>query len=145
MNKALHTDSKQPLGRFLSMIGRSFLHAVNLRLNHLDIERNYYALMLIDEGKGMITQQDLAHLLYCDKVIIVRIIDYLSGRGYVKREKDPVDKRKYRLTLTDKAEMELPLIRNTINEVIQKALRGLSEEKIAAFYDTLNIIRNNMN
>jgi MarR family transcriptional regulator for hemolysin len=145
MNKAKQTYSTQPLGRVLAGIGRSFLNAVNTKLNHLDIERNYYALILIGEGKGMITQQDLADLLNSDKVSIVRIIDYLSGRGYVKRSKDPVDKRKYRLTLTDKAEMELPLIRNTIDEVVQKALKGLSDDKIETFYETLNIIKNNMN
>ena len=93
----------------------------------------------------MITQQELAELLESDKVSVVRIIDYFEGRGYVRRVKDPSDKRKYRLTLTDKAEREMPLIRNAIEEVVQKASMGLSTEQIKAFYKTLNIIKNNMN
>jgi len=120
------------------------LNAVNTRLRHLDIERNYYALMLIEEGRGMITQQDLADLLPSDKVSVVRIIDYLSVTGYVKRVKDTDDKRKYRLTITGKAEKELPLIRSTISEVVEKALGGLSAEKIEEFYETLNIIKANV-
>lgn len=144
MNKTLDIHSKQPLGRYLSGIGRLFLNAVNARLNNLDIERNFYALILIDEGRGMITQKDLAEMLNSDKVSVVRIIDYLSDRGYVKRVKDPVDKRKQRLTLTDKAERELPLIKSTIDEVIEKALKGLSAEKIEEFYNTLNTIKTNV-
>lgn len=80
-----------------------------------------------------------------DKVSVVRIIDYLSNTGYVKRVKDPSDRRKYRLALTIKAEKELLLIRKAIAEVTQNALKGLSMEKIEELYDTLNNIKNNLN
>jgi MarR family transcriptional regulator, transcriptional regulator for hemolysin len=145
MNKSLESYSKQPLGKFLSNIGRSLFTAAGTRLSHLDIKRNFYALILIEEGQGAINQQDLADLLNSDKVSVVRITDYLTGRGYIKRVRDNIDKRKYRLTLTEKAEKELPLIRKTIDEVAQKALKGLSDDKIEAFYKTLNVIKNNMN
>ena len=80
-----------------------------------------------------------------DKVSVVRIIDYLSNTGYVKRVKDPSDRRKYILVLTIKAEKELLLIRKAIAEVTQNALKGLSMEKIEELYDTLNNIKNNLN
>jgi len=78
-------------------------------------------------------------------VSVVRIIDYLSNTGYVKRVKDPSDRRKYILVLTIKAEKELLLIRKAIAEVTQNALKGLSMEKIEELYDTLNNIKNNLN
>jgi MarR family transcriptional regulator, transcriptional regulator for hemolysin len=137
--------TKQPLGKLLSNIARTLLKTMNIKLNKLDIERNFYALILIEEGKGKITQQDLADLLESDKVRVVRIIDYLSDNGYVKRVKDSSDRRKYRLTLTKKAEMELPLIREAIAEVTETALKGLSVQKIEELYDNLNTIKNNLN
>ena len=47
-------------------------------------------------------------MLNSDKVSVVRMIDYLSNKGYVKRVKDLSDKRKYGLILTLKAENEMP-------------------------------------
>ena len=50
------------------------LHALNEKLIELDIKRNYYALILIEEGQGKLTQQELAVLLESDKVSVVRIV-----------------------------------------------------------------------
>jgi MarR family transcriptional regulator, transcriptional regulator for hemolysin len=145
MGEEQYISAQQPLGKFLSGTGRKFLNALNVKLRNLDIERNFYALILIEEGDGKMTQQGLAELLESDKVSVVRIINYLSNAGYVKREKDPSDKRKYRLNLTPKAEKEIPDIKKAIEVVTQKAFNGLSGEKIEELYKTLNIIRYNLN
>ena len=145
MKKIPDKYTKQPLGRLFSSIGRTLLNALNVRLHNLDIERNYYALILIEEGNGKITQQELADLLESDKVSVVRIIDYLSNKGYVKRIKDSSDKRKYRLTSTNKAKKALPIIKKAIEEITQNALKELSRKKIEKLYNTLNSIKNNLN
>lgn len=136
--------TRQPLGRFLSIIARNMLGQINKRLTNLDIERNFYALILIEEGRGMLTQQELAEGLVSDKVMVVRIIDYLSENGYVKRQRDKSDKRKYRLILTPKAEEALPKIKNAIAEVTQLALKGFSREKVDEFYKLLLAIESNL-
>jgi MarR family transcriptional regulator for hemolysin len=120
------------------------LGQINKRLTNLDIERNFYALILIEEGRGMLTQQELAEGLVSDKVMVVRIIDYLSENGYVKRQRDKSDKRKYRLILTPKAEEALPKIKNAIAEVTQLALKGFSREKVDEFYKLLLAIESNL-
>lgn len=128
-----------------SNIGRTMLARMNVKLKKFDIKRYFYALILIAEGEGKLTQQDLAELLGSDKVIVVRIVDYLSNKGYVKRIKDPVDRRKYRLTLTNKAEKELPVIREALKEIISDALYGFTDEKIEELYSSLRAIKNNLN
>lgn len=136
--------SQQPFGRFLSGIGRSMLSILAERLNELDIERNFYALILIEEGNGKLTQQELADLLETDKVSVVRIIDYLSDKGYVIRQRTLADKRKHGLALTEKAQNELPRIKQVISEVIQMAFKGVSSKKKDELYQTLQIIKNNL-
>lgn len=74
---------QKPLGRIMANIGRLYLAMLQMNLSHLDIERSYYALLIIDELNGELIQQDLADILDCDKVQVVRIIDYLSSNGYV--------------------------------------------------------------
>ena len=136
---------EQPLGRLLSHIGKSFLYLLNTKLNHLDIERNFYALILIESTKGGITQQELAELLDTDKVSIVRIIDYLSDKGYVKRVKDVSDRRKYSLVLTAKSEKEMTVIKKVLADATDSAFKGLTKSQVAEFYKTIDIIKNNLN
>lgn len=132
------------MGKLLSGIGRTLLNELNAKLKNLDIERNFYSLILIEEGEGNLTQQDLACLLDSGKVSVVRIVDYLSEKGYVKRVNDPSDRRKFRLILTNKAEKELPLIREAISEVTQSALKGFPDKKIEEFYNILYNIKKNL-
>jgi len=145
MQKKTKIYIEQPLGRFLSHTGRSFLSLLNTKLSHLDIDRSYYALLLIQAGEDGITQQDLAGLMDTDKVSVVRIIDYLSAKGYVKRAKNTSDRRKYSLMLTDKAKKAIPQIKNSLNEVTNIAFKGLNQYQIKEFYKTLNTIKNNLN
>lgn len=144
MGNTLNIYTEQPLGRTLSRLGKSYLLLLNERLNYLDIDRNYYALLLLEAGESNITQNELAYQLETDKVSVVRIIDYLAAKGYVNRAKSPTDKRKYCLTLTDKAKNALPGIKESLNEITESAFKGISESQKAAFYLTLDTIKNNL-
>lgn len=134
----------QPLGRILSLTGKSFLCLINEKLSYLDIERNYYALMLIELGDGYLTQKKLASQLQTDKVSVVRVVDYLSEKGYVERVESSIDRRKYCLTLTDKAKAVLPGIKKSMQEVTLTAYEGLTEKQQAEFISTLGQIKNNL-
>ena len=134
----------QPLGRVIAHTGKSFLHLLNYKLGHLDIERNYYALMLIELGDGVMTQKELACQLESDKVSIVRIVDYLTSKGYVERVENLVDRRKYCLTLTGKAKKTLPGIKKSMQEVTAKAYEGITEKQQAEFISMLGQIKNNL-
>lgn len=136
---------EQPLGRILSIIGKKYLYSLNHSLNKLEIERNYYALLLIESAKGKITQQELACLLEIDKVSMLRSIDYLSEKGYINRVKNQEDKRKYSLLLTEKAKKALPEIKKAFKDINTIALCGLKESQIAEFMTSLKIIKNNLN
>jgi len=134
----------QPVGRMLGLLGKSFLHLLNAKLHYLDIERNYYALLLIEHGESNITQNELARQLETDKVSIVRVIDYLGEKGYVNRVPSPTDKRKYCLTLTQKAIEALPGIKKAMKEVTETVFEGLSEAQKEVFYQTLDTIKHNL-
>jgi DNA-binding MarR family transcriptional regulator len=53
---------------------------------------------------GPVTQGDLAALLDVSPPTVVAIVDRLVGRGLVSRERDPADRRAYRLHLSAEAE-----------------------------------------
>ena len=132
----------EPVGRRLDKIGKLFLANLQVYLKHLDIERSFFPLLLIEAGNG-ITQQDLAMQLNCDKVQVVRIIDYLSSNGYVQRSPNKSDKRKYELIITEKASLIIADVQNAFTQTTNMALNGLSENQINEFYTILTSIENN--
>lgn len=135
---------KEPLGRITGRISRMFFGTLQKRLSHLDIQRSFYPLLLIDAGEGKLTQQDLANELLSDKVQIVRIVDYLSTNGYVERVQNPKDRREYNLTITDKGREAIPDIKDTIQELSGIAYNGLSPKQIKELYSMLSLIETNL-
>jgi len=134
---------QEPIGRKMDKIGKMFQAKLQKDLSHLDIERSFYPLLLIETGNG-ITQQELARKLLCDKVQVVRIIDYLSSNGYVERIQSPSDKRKYELAITEKARQVLPDIKNALDATTSVAQNHLSDNQVTELYTILTIIENNL-
>lgn len=144
MTKAQNILQLPPLGKVFTLTGKSFLHLLNEKLSHLDIDRDYYALILIEKGEGLLTQNELAAKLETDKVSVVRIVDYLTSKGYVKRMASAADKRKYCLTLTDKAKAVLPGIKQSMQESTETAFNGLTQSQKDEFMSLLGQIKSNL-
>lgn len=136
-------DLRQPIGRVMSKLGKLSLEKAQAQLYHLDINRSFYPLILIDLQQGM-TQQELADMLVVDKVQVVRIVDYLSQHGYVQRVMNPNDRRKYQLTVTEKAIKAMPQIKQALNEVTNNIFEGFSSDEIDTIYDMLGRMENNL-
>ena len=143
-DKVTEKTKIRPLGHIAGNIHRIFLTIINKNLAHLDIERFYFPVLLIEAGEGKLTQQELAEKLFCDKVQVVRIIDYLSEHGYVNRVQNASDRRKYGLETTDKAKMVIPDIKKAWEKANTILLSNLSDDKIKELYATLKIIENNL-
>lgn len=133
-----------PLGKMLSVLGRGYLQLLRNRLQQFDIDRNYYALVLIENHSRALSQQELAALLGSDKVSIVRVVDYLSENGYLKRVRKSDDRRKYNLELTEKARSIIPEIRKSYSEVNNVALSGFTDAEILFLLESLEKIRFNL-
>ena len=144
MPPSLHSPVEQPLGRMFSSLGKGYLHLLRTRLKHLDIDRNYFALVLIESHEGEVTQQELSMLLDTDKVSIVRVVDYLSEKGYVQRVRKTDDRRKQSLMLTDKAKLALPEIKKSFSEINEIVLNGLQSSETSVLAETINKIKNNI-
>jgi len=136
-------NMKEPVERIMGKISKISQDIVQGNLSHLDIDRSFYPLLLIDAGNG-ITQQELSRELSCDKVQVVRIIDYLSSNGYVDRIPNKTDKRKYELSVTDKARKLIPDIKKAFDELSAITLKGLTIKQKNELYTLLTIIASNL-
>jgi DNA-binding MarR family transcriptional regulator len=128
----------------LSGLAKGYLHLLRARLQHLDIDRNYHALVIIESNDGNITQQELAILLDTDKVSIVRVIDYLSDKGYVQRIRKTEDRRKHSLVLTAKAKRAIPEIKQSFAEINEIVLKGLNGSQVSELAESIKKIKSNL-
>ncbi len=133
-----------PLGRSLAILAKTYFAALTKRLEHLEIERYYAILILIEHHETNCTQQFICNELKMDKVSMVRIIDFLIEKKYVKKVLNLKDRREYFIQLTKKAIAILPEIHQAIDEVNKAALKGITKEKQKVLYAQLNSIQINL-
>jgi DNA-binding MarR family transcriptional regulator len=93
---------------------------------------------------GQLTQQKLSDILKTDKVTTVRIIDYLSKNGLVKRQINKNDRREHLLITTAKAARLVPRIKKALEEIEEAAFKKMSKNKIEDFNTCLQLINTNL-
>ncbi len=133
-----------PLGRVFGDLAKEYVGIFNHRLEHLPINRYYYALIVIDTYQGDLSQTTLGDELYLDKASVVRMLDYLEEAGCITRCQNPCDRRAHILTLTDKARKMIPEIENAIQDTNGICMKKFKEKNIAEFEDDLNLVMENL-
>lgn len=133
-----------PLGRRLGLIAKKYIGIMYKRLSYLDIGPHLMVIVLIHKTGSTLTQQELADLCSMDKTNMLRTIDILQGKGLVKRERKPDDRRAYIINLTQKGEKIIPIIKKSFTALNKKATEGLSDRQMSSFYKTLDKITDNI-
>ena len=136
--------SRFPLGRQFGSLTRLYYGALTKRFDHLDIERHFSILILLDTSEKECSQQYISDVMKKDKASMVRIIDYLTEKGYIKRVQNVMDRREYHIKLTTKADKIMREIHKGVRELNKAATKGLSPRQINNFYETINIISANL-
>jgi len=132
------------LGKTFAILARLFIGAVSKKLEGLDIDRYYIILILLDNSEEKLTQQEICEILKVDKVMMVKMIDYLSSYNYVERTRNPEDRREQHINLTSKARRILPRIKEAYSSITNAAFKGMAEEDKRVFLHSLNSIQNNL-
>ena len=89
-------------------------------------------------------QVELAERLDVEPITAGRTIDRLEEAGLVERRRDPVDRRAWRLFLTDKATPMIERLKLVAEEVLAGAVAGIDANEVAAMRKTLQRIRENV-
>jgi MarR family transcriptional regulator for hemolysin len=132
------------IGFWCSIAAHQYFARLQQKLEHLDITHWFYVLLTIDEGKGALSQQEIADRLELDKVAMTRALDHLGERGYVERCECAGDRRKHLIKLTAKAKPAVKAIRKAYEELNEEALQGLKKSERAAFLEQLSLMVDNL-
>jgi DNA-binding MarR family transcriptional regulator len=102
-------------------LGDGLLAGTGLRLP-------YFGTLAAIERLGPRTQRDLARHLEITEPATAEIVDELVTAGYVSRDRDPEDRRRYALRLTDEGRGALATLRTVTGQVQASVAGRLGEE-----------------
>jgi len=122
-----------PLGKAMAVITKNYYGALSKRIEHLGIDRHFTTLLLIDSAKEKCTQQYLSDTLNCNKVIMVKMLDYLVDKKMITRKTNTEDRRERIIELTNKSKKIIPLIRKGIEDMNDIALKGFTKKEQELF------------
>ncbi len=137
--------NQEPLSSPLGLIAKMYFGVLSKLLDHLDIEKHYAILVMIEQASDAgCTQQYIADANRIDKASMVRIIDNLVERNLIERMPNPEDRREHRIVLTNKAQKMMPEVHKAIQELNKLCLNGLSKDEITVFSKALSVIADNL-
>jgi len=89
-------------------------------------------------------QVDLAERMDIEPITLCRIVDRLEESALVERQRDPADRRAWRLFLTGKAEPTVERLHSLASELAADAFAGLDHTTIDAVRAALARVRANV-
>ena len=89
------------------------------------------------------SQEEIAADLCLNKSTVARAVASLEGRGYVRREENPTDKRESLIYPTDKMLTTLPAVRTVAREWNKLISDGVSDEELEVFESVLHRMEKN--
>jgi DNA-binding MarR family transcriptional regulator len=137
-------DPAIPLALGFNILAKKYHCAAAKMFEDVSLEKHFFILSLISKNENM-TQQCLAKYLDMDKAMVVRVIDYLSEKGFVKREINMLDRREHKLIATKKAAKFTPKINEVFSNINNAALAGFTAKETNTFYELMSKILDNMN
>lgn len=124
------------LNRFLSQ---------QFKNKNLNLTREQWSVLAVLWKSDGCSQQVIADSTSRDKPSVTRLIDNLVKEGYVIRKNHENDRRLNLIYLTDKGKNIEKDVIEIVDDTIEKATQGLSDDQIVAIRDAFQVVYDNLN
>lgn len=114
------------------------------KLEEFDITVDQWLIMKNLSENELLSQTELAQMVFKDQPTLTRIIDILTKKGYVERIPHPLDRRSFHLVLTQEGISKVQELKPKIASIREKAWENLGETDFEEFKRILNTIYNNL-
>ena len=126
-------DRDIPLKGLLSIILRSHRVFIGRELGHLNLTDAQVACLLRIHREPGIKQDELATFFHVDKGTIARTLRRLEESGFIEREQDPENRRRYILEVTGRCGEIIPLILKVEERWEELLFRNFTDEERRIF------------
>jgi len=138
-------DARDSIAFLLHDISRQFRYSFDARAREFGVTRpQWRALLYLARVEGP-TQSELADALEVERITLCRMVDRLAEAGLVERRADPLDRRVWRLHLTDAALGIVDELAKIGSELETEALSRIGPAEQAMLRETLTRMRDGLN
>jgi DNA-binding MarR family transcriptional regulator len=106
-------------------LGRITMHRFTEALQPFGIRPRHVAALIELRDRGELTQQALCGQLHLDPTNLVAILNELEQRGYAKRRRDPEDRRRHLVEVSNKGLAVIERVSEVMDGVEEDLLEGL--------------------
>jgi DNA-binding MarR family transcriptional regulator len=106
-------------------LGRITMHRFTEALEPYGIRPRHVAALIELRDSGELTQQSLCGQLHLDPTNLVAILNDLEERGYAKRRRDPEDRRRHLVEVTNQGLAVIEKVSEVMDGVEDDLLAGL--------------------
>ncbi len=141
----MFADSSEPTGFLVVDLARLFRQAFDRSIASEGLEVTAgEARTLLYAAHGVERQSALAERMRVEPMTLSNFLDRLEGRGFIRREVDPQDRRARLVRVTEEAKPLLDRIRAIAAGIRERATGGLSPAEVEALRRALQIMRSNL-
>ncbi|MFD2202169.1 MarR family winged helix-turn-helix transcriptional regulator [Shivajiella indica] len=114
------------------------------KLGDFDLTVDQWLVLKNLSENELLSQSELAQLVFKDQPTLTRIIDLLTKKGYVERVPHPMDRRSFQLHLTESGTIKVNELKPKVASIREKAWENLNEKDFEEFKRILNTIYFNL-
>jgi MarR family transcriptional regulator for hemolysin len=104
---------------------------------------HWFYLRVLTE-RGALNQLELSKRVGIASTTAVPALDNMERRGLLQRTRDPKDRRKYYVSITNEGRRLVDKLMPELLELISSSLDGITSEEMRAFWSVLHKIENNL-
>lgn len=131
------------LGRHISHLSMEIRRYLQRELDPYGIGPGQFHFLICLYHRDGISQEELTDLLMVDKATTTRAVSRLEKSGYITRDRDETDKRRYRVRLTEKAFDLRPTLKQILRNWTSGMLEGFDENEIGVLFEFLERLERN--
>ncbi len=128
----------------INSINRSIRRIKNLEMKEYDLKSPHVSCLYYLYKMESLSIKELTRLCNIDKGAISRTLDFLLTNGFIFYDEKPNKSYKNDLLLTDKGKEVGKFISDKIDNILEYAGNGLTEEERKILYKALDLIDNNL-
>jgi DNA-binding MarR family transcriptional regulator len=114
-------------GLLLSRVGTAVQTGFKEVLGRWEIRPLHFAILTALSAAGSASQQELCRPLGIDSGNMVELVDALETRGYARRDRDPRDRRRYRVTITEPGQAAFAAMTKAVGDYTARFLEPLDQ------------------
>lgn len=134
----------EPIGLCVSSIHRRLQAYINEKLKVYQIgSAQLQYLLVISQNEGL-NQMELSNRLKIGKATITKGVNALAKQGFLIKEKDLLDKRIFRIYLTQKGKDIIPIMEEIYQDIQSRLLEGVPKQEYDIVLNLLHKVNKNI-